>query len=776
MSLSPKILNSIDYKNILLKSVGLLFIFLWVLLIFDLIFPFRFDFDYSTVITSREGKILKTYLSKDDKWRLEAKLAEINPKMKELIIFKEDKYFYYHPGVNVFSIFRAFKQNLFSGEIQSGASTITMQLARMLQPKARTYANKFIEIFRAFQLELHYSKDEILKMYLNKLPYGGNIEGVRAASLLFFDSEPQVLSLSQSLILSIIPNNPNQLALGKFNERIRKERDLWLEIIEQVNLFEQSQIQKAKAETVNPTRRFFRNYATHLSNRIYYTDGQRGRVTTSINFSLQSGVEELIKSNLQQLKNLGIRNAAVIILDNQNGEILAYEGSGDFFDKKNHGEVDGVRAKRSPGSALKPLLYAYCIDLGLITPKLVINDVPLIGEDYSPENFDSKYHGQVTAEQALISSLNIPAVNLLKQVGARNFVEFLDENHLSGLVGNKQDLGLSMILGGCEVRLDELTAIYSSFAREGIAVIPIYLLNSKKINQNCRAFSSDASFMIAEILSKPERPDFGLFANSVIGLPPLAFKTGTSQGRRDAWAIGFNERITMGVWLGNFDATPSKHLTGSNVTIPILFDILRIADKSYQAKKITIAEAPLTRIIDAETGLLPSPLTISFSEDYYIPGISSVQVSDLYREIEVSPDMKCSYCMICKPESGSVTKIFKLLKPELVSYYEEMKIAYEKIPPHNPACQSYTGSNPPMIVFPLNNSKYFLAEGKGLTFECKTSNLESYIYWYVNNKYFAKSKLNDKVSFIPKQSGKYKISCSDDNGMNSNVQIEIEIY
>jgi penicillin-binding protein 1C len=309
MALSPKIRNPIEYKNILLKCVGLLFIFLWILLILDLIFPVRFDFDYSTVITSREGKILKTYLSKDDKWRLEAELDEINPKMKELIIFKEDKYFYYHPGVNLFSIFRAFKQNILSGEIQSGASTITMQLARMLHPKSRTYANKFIEIFRAFQLELHYSKDEILKLYLNKLPYGGNIEGVRAASLLFFDAEPQVLSLSQSLILSIIPNNPNQLALGKFNDRIRTERDLWLEIIEQANLFEQPQIQKAKAEPVNPTRRFFRNYATHLSNRVYYADGQRGRITTSINFSLQSGVEELLKSNLQQLKNIGIRNA-----------------------------------------------------------------------------------------------------------------------------------------------------------------------------------------------------------------------------------------------------------------------------------------------------------------------------------------------------------------------------------------------------------------------------------------------------------------------------------
>ncbi|MCO5249992.1 MAG: penicillin-binding transpeptidase domain-containing protein [Candidatus Kapabacteria bacterium] len=593
---------------------------------------------------------------------------------------------------------------------------------------------------------------------------------------MFYDSEPQVLSLSQSLILSIIPNNPNQLALGKFNERIRKERDAWLEIIEKANLFEQSQIQKAKAEPVNPTRRFFRKYASHLSNRIFYSDKERGRIRTTINFNLQSGVEELLKSNLQQLKNIGIRNAAVIIYDNQNGEILAYEGSGDFFDKRNHGEVDGVRAYRSPGSALKPLLYGYCFDLGLITPRLIMSDVPLIGEDYAPENFDGTYHGQVTAEQALIASLNIPAVNLMKQVGTKNFVEFLDENHLSGLVRKNRDLGLSMILGGCEVRLDELTALYSSFARAGYAIIPNYLLKPNINLSNRRAFSSESSYMITEILSKPERPDFGLFASSVIGLPPLAFKTGTSQGRRDAWAIGFNERITIGVWLGNFDAAPSQHLTGSNVTIPILFDILRIADKFYPATKLTISEAPLTRTIDAETGLLPSPLTKLFSEDYYIPGISSVQVSDLYREVEVSPDMKRSYCMICKPESGSVTKVFKIIKPELVSYYEEIKIAYDKIPPHNDKCHAYTANNAPMIIFPLNNSKYYLAEGKGLTFECKTSNLESDIFWYVNDKFFAKSKLNDKVSFIPKQSGKYKISCSDDNGMNSNVNIEIEIY
>lgn len=776
MQIGRKIPKTMNIKEVSFCLAAVVFLALWILLIFDVLFPFKFNFDYSTVITSREGKILKTFLSKDEKWRLEAELDEINSKMIELIVFKEDKYFYSHPGVNIFSIFRAFSQNLFSGEIKSGASTITMQLARMLEPKDRTYSNKFIELFRAFQLELHYSKDEILKLYLNKLPYGSNIEGVRAASLLFFESEPRILSLSQSLILSIVPNNPNQLALGKYNNRIRRVRDTWLEKISHANIFDDSQIQKALAEPVIPHRKYFTNFATHLSNRIYHTDRKRGRIITTINFNLQKGIEDLLKSNLNQLKKYGIRNAALIILDNQSGEILAYEGSGDFHDKKNNGEVDGVRAYRSPGSALKPLLYGYAIDLGLITPKYIMNDVPLWGDDYTPDNFDGLFRGQITAEQALILSLNVPAVNLLKQVGTRNFVEFLDDNQLSGLTGSKHKLGLSMILGGCEVRLEELAAVYSSFANAGLSVIPRYIHNDKITVQQSKAFSPSVAYMITEILSKPERPDFGLFAQSVVDLPPLAFKTGTSQGRRDAWAIGFNEKVTIGVWFGNFDASPSYHLTGSNVTIPVLFDILRITSKIYPSTKLTIAEPPPKRIVDAESGLLPSPLTKLFSEDYYIPGVSSVQVSDSYREIDVADDLKCSYCFLCKPDSGSVKKIFKFLKPELVAYYEEMKIAYEKIPPHNPECQAYTAGNPPMIVFPVNNSKYFLAQGKGITFECKTSNLEYDIYWFVNDKFFAKSKLNDKVSFIPKQSGKYKISCSDDNGMNSNVHIEIEIY
>jgi penicillin-binding protein 1C len=762
-------------KTILIL-IGLIFIKFWIILIADVLFPFKFTLNYSTVITSVEDKILKTYLSSDDKWRFESELYEIDEKLIKFLIFKEDKHFYRHIGINYFSVLRAFINNLFAGEIKSGASTITMQLARMLDRKPRTYQNKLIEMFRALQLEIHFGKDEILKMYLNKLPYGGNIEGVRTASLMFFENEPKNLSLSQSIILSVIPNNPNLLRIGKYNDNIRINRDLWLKKSLSNKLFPENIIEKAFHEPVNTKRYYIQNRANHLCDRIYFVNRKRGRITTSINYPLQMAVEKYCLTQMSKLVTSGIKNIAIIVINNKSGEVVTYEGSGNFYNKINKGEIDGVRAYRSPGSTLKPFLYGYALDMGLITPKRVVLDVPIIADEYKPENFDGTYRGLVTAEQALTASLNVPAVNLLREVGTVNFIDFLKENNFSGLEKRRKKLGLSMILGGCEVRLDELTSLYSIFPNAGKLRNFSYYKKDKYSKEIREVIGSESAFMICDILSKHQRQDFAFFIQNIPDLPPIAFKTGTSQGRRDAWAIGFNESVTIGIWLGNFDATPSYSLTGANVTVPIMFDVLRLTAEYYPASKITIAAPPPRRLVDAESGLIPSELTQSTIYDYYIPGISSNKISDLYKSFEVSPDGKICYCKECKGNSPAVTKTFKIISPELRAYYEDNYISFVKVPPHNPECKAYFSGQSPVIISPMNGSKYFVAEGKGLILQAKTDNTKADLYWYINNKFHGKSKLNERISFIPDRSGKFTISCSDENGNNTDIIVEIEIY
>ncbi len=760
----------------LLILLGLLFVKFWIILIADALFPFKFTIDYSTVICSDENIILKTYLNREEKWRFESQLSEIDKKLIKFLIFKEDKYFYQHFGINYFSIVRAIVTNLLSGEIKSGGSTITMQLARMLDRKPRTYKNKLIEMFRAYQLEIHFTKDEILKMYLNKLPYGGNIEGVRTASLMFFETEPKNLSLSQSIILSIIPNSPNKLRIGKYNDNIRKSRDFWLEEVKLNKFFPDNIIEQAFHEPVKTKRNYIRNRANHICDRIYHSARKRGSISTSIKYPLQSAIENYCMTQISKLSSLGIKNIAVLVLDNKSGKVISYEGSGNFYAKINKGEIDGVRAYRSPGSTLKPFLYAYALDLGLITPKSIMLDVPIIADEYTPENFDGTYRGLVTAEQALSASLNVPAVNLLRAVGTSNFVDFLIENNFSGLENSKIKLGLSMILGGCEVRLDELTALYSIFPNRGkLKKFSFYKDASDPVEMQ-QAISSESAFMISNILSKHQRHDFTFFMQNIPYLPPIAFKTGTSQGRRDAWAVGFNESVTIGIWLGNFDAAPRYSLTGVNVTVPILFDIIRLTSEYFPASKITTADPAPMRLVDAESGLLPSEFTQSTIYDYFIPGISSNKISDLYKLFEVSPDESICYCKDCKQDAPAVKKVYKIVGPELRAYYEANNISFVKIPPHNPDCKTFLAGQAPVVESPLNGSKYFVAKGKEILLEATTDNTKSNLYWYINNKFYGKSKLNERISFIPEKSGNYKISCSDENGNNTDVNLEIEIY
>jgi penicillin-binding protein 1C len=409
---------SITKQSVLkfLKRLGIAIAAAFLLfLLLNFIFPLKDKIEYSTIITDKNGELINAYLTGDQKWRMKTELNEISPLLRKTIIAKEDKYFYSHPGINPLAITRAVFKNLFSMKRTSGASTITMQVARALEPRKRNMISKLIEMFRAFQLEWKYSKDEILQLYMNLIPYGGNLEGVKSASLLYFNKNPDHLSLAEITALSIIPNRPSSLVIGKNNELVVQERNRWLRKFAKDKVFTEKEIEDALAEPMNASRNTVPHFAQHLSGKLKNKGDYFYK--TYLDLNLQLKTEKLVEDYIRTQRLRNINNAAVVIIDNKTHQIISYAGSANFNDTTDGGQVNGAAAIRQPGSTLKPILYALCLDEGLLTPKMVMSDVAVNYGGYAPENYDQKYNGYVTVEYALEHSLNIPAVKSLRLLG-----------------------------------------------------------------------------------------------------------------------------------------------------------------------------------------------------------------------------------------------------------------------------------------------------------------------------------------------------------------------
>ncbi|MCY7408884.1 MAG: penicillin-binding protein 1C [Chitinophagales bacterium] len=787
---------------------------------FNLLFPLHVNIQYSKIITASDGTVLHAFLSSDEKWRMKTELSEITPLLKKTIIEKEDRYFYCHPGINPVSIIRALFNNLVHGKKTSGASTITMQVARMFDRKPRTYGNKIIEMFRALQLELHYSKDEILQLYLNLVPYSGNIEGVKSAALIYFGQTPDYLSLAQIVTLAIIPNRPSSLVLGKNNELIVQERNRWLKKFDSAKLFPHEEIEDALSENLSAKRQAVPRLAPHISIRLAREFPSQAIIHSTIDRKKQEKVENLAFNYIRRIHSMNITNCAVMVLNNETGNVEAYIGSADFNNAEDRGQVDGVRAIRSPGSTLKPFLYALAFDKGIATPKSVITDVPANFSGYAPVNFDKKFRGTVTIEEALANSLNVPAVKTLDEIGVQQFVSALKLAGFSTVEKNEKQLGLSVILGGCGVKLEELVRLYSCFANEGKEINILFVQNEnnlgvtppelKKIERsvsdesslssfestgsNVRAqvspsgtrpigyergfsgavISYASAFMTSQILTEHTRPDLPNNYESSMHLPKIAWKTGTSYGRRDAWSIGYNKQFTVGVWVGNFDGTGVPELTGAEIATPLLFDIFNSISYNSTSEWLKQPKDCDFRLVCSVSGKVPEDFCSDQVIDYYIPGISSTAKCDHEKEIFVSADSAISYCRNCLPQSGFKKKLYSNLQPELISFYEAENIPYQKIPEHNPACTRIYTANAPMITSPTAGLAYIFEKDGGtqLMLTCNADNEVKQVYWYINDQFYRAASVSDKVFFTPKE-GEVKISCADDKGRNTDVKVKV---
>jgi penicillin-binding protein 1C len=762
-------------SRLLAWACGLVLLVLVMLLGLHLRYPLQVKIDYAPVITAADGSVIHAFLSHDDKWRMQLETDEVNPLLKKAILLKEDRYFYYHPGINPVALGRAFLNNLVQGRTTSGASTITMQVARLLYPRERTYWHKLTELLRALQLEWRYSKDEILLFYLNLVPFGGNIEGVKAASVLYFQQSPRQLSLAQAVTLAVIPNKPSSLRIGKNNPRIVAFRDKWLRYYDRRQAFSPREIADALAEPLAAGRLEAPRVAPHFAYRMRRQYPGQAIIKTTLSRQRQETVEQLAYNYLQGLRQKNIHNVSVLVVNNKTRAVEAYLGSADFRDAEHGGQVDGVRALRSPGSTLKPFLYGVAFDKGLLTPKTIISDVPVDYAGYRPENYFGDYSGNITVEQALATSLNIPAVKVLDQLGVAAFVGKLKQAELSWVQKNGHQLGLSLILGGCGVKLEELTALYAALANNG-TYRPLRWQPTDTTTVKKQLLSPAAAFMVNQILTQLKRPDLPHNAQNSSRLPQIAWKTGTSYGRKDAWSIGYNKNYTVGVWVGNFSAEGVPELNGTDTATPLLFDLFNAIDYNSPQHWLPAPVALAYRSVCPETGKPVNTFCPDAVRDAFIPGISSTAKCDHLKEVWISANERYAYCTSCLPQAGYQSRLYPNYAPEILTFFASRHLPYRQIPEHNPLCPRIFQDHAPVITSPTADMEYLLerADHQQLMLHCNAHNEVRQVSWYVNDQFLQTTAAAATLFFQPTKAGTYKISCTDDQGRNTDSFITVK--
>lgn len=765
----------INNKKYPLKLIYLLpFTFVLIIILADVFFPVAEMPQYSKTILAADSTLLTSYLTDDEQWRIPASLNEVSNDFLKSIIEKEDKWFYWHLGINPVSLVKSLFRNVRSGKIESGASTITMQLVRMLEPRERTYINKLIEMFRAIQIELHFSKKEILEKYINLLPYGGNVQGIKSASYIFFNRPPSKLSLAQSVTLAVIPNNPNELRIDRNVEEVKKFRDVWIRRFIENEIFEKQHLIDALYEELLSRRYEIPKIAPHFCQYVKETS-ETAEVNSSLNMKNQNIAEKLLKQYVEKVFYKNVTNASALIIDNKNHSISAYVGSADFYNSLTSGQVDGIRAVRSPGSALKPFLYAMGFDLGMITPKSRLTDIPTDFGGYSPENFDEKFNGNVTVQFSLLNSLNVPAVFCLRDLGLSKFVNLLSSNGFKSIDANKNRLGLSVILGGCGVTLYELTSFYSSLANGGKYFSLSYNSEDTDIDSKI-IFSESAAYLTAKILSGNERLDIPLQVFEQSKLPRFAWKTGTSYGKRDAWAVGFNSNYTIGVWLGNFDGSGSPHLSGAEMAVPMLFDLFNSIDYASERWSPLYPEQLGEREVCKLSGKIPTKLCKDRELDNYIIGVSSNETCSSHKEIYTNEDETIQYCTECLPKSGYKKVVIDQLSPELELWMSTNTNAADRIR-HNPDCDAKFNFGGPKITSPSQDFKYMIERSNRTELLLQAANEKDiyYHYWFVNGLFLGRTEVNEKLFYLP-ESENLEITCVDDKGRTSKSKITIQFY
>ncbi|MBV9753574.1 MAG: penicillin-binding protein 1C, partial [Hyphomicrobiales bacterium] len=559
----------------------------------------------SQVVLDRSGVLLRAFTTSDGRWRMPVEVQEVDPRYIAMLIAYEDRRFLQHDGIDIYAVVRASLQLLAHGRVVSGASTLTMQVARLLEPRAdRSMSAKLRQMIRAVEIERSRSKSEVLDLYLALAPYGGNIEGLRAASFAYFGKEPKRLSIGEAALLVALPQSPETRRPDRFPQAAERARQLVLERARERGLISVAEAEYARAEPIPYERRVFPALAAHAAQEAHEATPDERVIRLTLDARLQSALEALAR---QRLAPLDPRlSAAILVVDNATGELRAHVGSPDFLSEQRSGSIDMARALRSPGSALKPFIYALAFEDGIAHPETLIDDRPARYGTYAPENFDLGYQGAVTARHALQMSLNLPAVSLLSQVGPERLIARLRSAGARIELPKGTEPGLAIGLGGLGTTLEDLVRLYAGLARGG-EVIPLVRRLGDVASKPSRFTEAVPAWYVADILKGAPPPLNG-------AADRIAFKTGTSYGYRDAWAVGFDRATTIAVWVGRPDNGAVPGLVGRITAAPILFDAFARLNRDVE-----IIPPPPGALFPRSTAALPPPLRHLGSRDELPP-------------------------------------------------------------------------------------------------------------------------------------------------------------
>lgn len=533
---------------------------------------------FARVVVDRDGELLRTFADSRGIWRYQVTEEQVSPYYLTALLNYEDRWFYYHPGVNPFAMIRAAYQNWDAGRIVSGGSTLTMQVARLFHPHQRSLPGKLRQILRALQLELHFSKREILELYLNHAPFGGTREGVQAASYQYLGKSAEYLTRAEATLLAVLPQAPSRLRPDRHPERAQLARDKVLYRLLNLGVWSEDDVSQAEKERVSVFTPFIPKLAPLLARRLVNRYPDQSVIQTTIDAGFQQSLQDLARSHAEALP--AGSSAAILVVDDQNNEVIGYVGSADFDSRERFGHVDMISAIRSPGSTLKPFLYGLAIDAGLVHSASLLSDVPREFSSYRPVNFNNGFKGPVSLADALRYSLNIPAVEVLEHFGPVKFTAKLKNAGLNLRLPTGAKPNLSIILGGVGLNLEELVQSYGAFTNKGLTTGLEYLKTNSDKPGSRYLMSPGAAWVIGRLLKNIPRPD-RLASNAVVNNNAvIGWKSGTSYGFRDAWSVGFNNRYRVGVWVGRPDGTPLPGHYGALSAAPLMFTVFDLLDRS----------------------------------------------------------------------------------------------------------------------------------------------------------------------------------------------------
>jgi len=734
-----------------------------------------FHVPYSTVVTDRNEELLGARIASDGQWRFPPRNTTPE-KIKECLITFEDKHFYHHWGVNPFAIGRAFYQNVKNKRIVSGGSTLTMQTIRLARNESRTFREKLIEMIWATRLEFRASKEEILSMYISHAPFGGNVVGLDAAAWRYFGHSADDLSWAESAMLAVLPNAPAMIHLSKGRKTLLDKRNRLLKQLLEKKTIDSSTYELAISEPLPDEPHPLPQIAPYLVSRFYQErNGEYSRST--INKGIQTQVEDLAERWSNEFGRSDIRNLAILVIDIPSNQVVAYCGNVHFDRKQGGNQVDVIQAPRSTGSILKPFLYYAMLQEGSLLPDMLLPDVPVNINGFTPQNFSMQFEGAVPASEALARSLNIPAVTMLQRYGVPKFHSFLQQVGLKTINRSSSHYGLSLILGGAEATLWDVTNAYAMMGRSLLQLPQTscsLLLPTSRITESTDPFQPGAVWQTFDALKEVNRPE-EIDWKSIPSMQTIAWKTGTSYGFRDAWAVGVTPRYAVGVWVGNATGEGKPGLVGAQTAGPVLFDIFNLLPSSSWFTR------PAGIFVEAEVCRKSGHLKGRFCDEtdtlLVLPAGLRTEACPYHHLVTLSADESQRIYENCANTEPTLRKSWFTLPPVWEWYYKQHHPEYKPLPPFKAGCGEDT-FQPMQFIYPPMNARIKLPKqldgSKGfLTVELAHNNPNATVFWHLDETYQAQTQDFHKISLQP-AAGKHSLTAVDGEGNTISTTFFVE--